>query len=187
MFKIRKRYGCVAWCTFRKKQIFMKNDEYYYTPTYAFCLRENSCSVWCLAVLHFTLICIATVIQASKASKTCPKTVLIFEETWRAVEIDTVVVIYIIIIIFNWISLFIRATPFLQNKAFEDANAVIRSCQSKDIQFNGHTKTNQQTNYDLQNTTQKTKNWATQTPRRYGPLNLFYRDIWYRCTYENII
>jgi len=48
----------------------------------------------------------------------------------------------------------------------EDTKGVIRSRKSKkDRQYNGQTKW---TSNDLQNTTQKTKHWATRTPLKTG-------------------
>jgi len=38
----------------------------------------------------------------------------------------------------------------------------------KDKQHNGQKKKDKRTNNDLQNTTQKTKDWATQTPLKLG-------------------
>ena len=43
---------------------------------------------------------------------------------------------------------------------FEDTKGLIRSRKSKDKQHNGQTKKYN----DLQNITQKTKDWATRTP-----------------------
>ena len=44
----------------------------------------------------------------------------------------------------------------------DETKGVIRSCTSNDRQYNGKTKrTKRQTNYDGQNTTQKTKDLAT--------------------------
>jgi hypothetical protein len=41
-------------------------------------------------------------------------------------------------------------------KQVEDTKGVIRSCKSKDRQYNGHKKKNKRTNNTIQNTTQKT-------------------------------
>lgn len=51
---------------------------------------------------------------------------------------------------------------------FEDANGVIRNRNSKDKKQNGERKLDRRTNTDLQNTTQKAKHRATQTPLRSG-------------------
>ena len=41
---------------------------------------------------------------------------------------------------------------------------IIRICKSKDRQYNGQKKKDKRKNNDVQNTTQKTKDRATQTP-----------------------
>jgi hypothetical protein len=47
---------------------------------------------------------------------------------------------------------------------FENTDGLIRNSKSKkDIQYNGQQKGDERTNNDLQNTTQKTKDWATRT------------------------
>jgi hypothetical protein len=53
--------------------------------------------------------------------------------------------------------------------AEEDTKGVIRIGKSKkDRQHNGQKKKDKMTNEDLQNTTQKTKNRATRTPKKPG-------------------
>jgi hypothetical protein len=47
---------------------------------------------------------------------------------------------------------------------YEDTKGVIRSCKSKDRQCNVQKKKDKRTNNDLQYTTQKTKDRATQIP-----------------------
>ena len=47
-------------------------------------------------------------------------------------------------------------------KEFKDNKGVIRTCKSKNRQYNGQKK--KRTNNDLQNTTQKTKDLVTHTP-----------------------
>jgi len=50
---------------------------------------------------------------------------------------------------------------------FEDTKGVIKNCKSKrDRQYNGQRKKNKKTNNDLQNITQKTKDWATRSPQK---------------------
>ena len=49
----------------------------------------------------------------------------------------------------------------LAKKKFEDTKGVIGSCNSTDRQYNFQ---NKNTDTDLQNTTQKPKDWATRTP-----------------------
>jgi hypothetical protein len=56
------------------------------------------------------------------------------------------------------------ATCPLRQEKIENTQAIARSRKSKNIQCNGHKKMNN----DLQNTTQKTKNWVTQTPLKTG-------------------
>ena len=51
----------------------------------------------------------------------------------------------------------------IEEEKFEDAKGVIRICKLKDRQHNGQRKKNKMTN-NLQNTTKKTKDRATQTP-----------------------
>jgi len=47
---------------------------------------------------------------------------------------------------------------------FEDTKGVIKNCKSKrDRQYNGQRKKDKKTNNNLQNITQKTKDWATRT------------------------
>jgi hypothetical protein len=55
----------------------------------------------------------------------------------------------------------------INKNIFEDTNEVIRIRKSKkNRQYNGQKKRDKKTNNDLQNTTQKTKDRATQTPSK---------------------
>jgi len=49
---------------------------------------------------------------------------------------------------------------------FEDIKGVIRSCKSKDRQYNVKKKKNKRTNNDLQNTTKKTKRSSNTNPTK---------------------
>ena len=51
---------------------------------------------------------------------------------------------------------------------FEDTKVVIRILKLKDRQHNGQNKKDERSNYDLQNITQNTKDWATWTPLKTG-------------------
>jgi hypothetical protein len=56
----------------------------------------------------------------------------------------------------------------LLKKCLKDTKVLIRRCKSKDRQHNYHNKRDKKTNNDLQNITQKTKDWAAGTPIKTG-------------------
>jgi len=56
----------------------------------------------------------------------------------------------------------------MYKKSFEDTKRVIKRCEEKDRQHNCQKKMDKRTNNDLQNTTQKTKDRAIQTPLKAG-------------------
>ena len=58
-----------------------------------------------------------------------------------------------------------------KGEKFEDTKRVIKNCKSKDRQYNGQNKNIKMTNNDLQNTTEKTKDWATRIQGRIDTSN----------------
>ena len=65
--------------------------------------------------------------------------------------------------VFSQLIQFSRFLEKFEVRMFEDTKGVIRSRKSKDGQCNDQ----QNTNKDLQNTTQKTKDLATRTPHKW--------------------
>jgi hypothetical protein len=54
------------------------------------------------------------------------------------------------------------------HEKYKDTKRAIRSRNSKYIHYNGQRGKNNRTNNDLQNTTYKTKDWATRTSKNRG-------------------
>jgi hypothetical protein len=64
---------------------------------------------------------------------------------------------------------------WLYKEKFENKKKVLWNLKSKDKQYNGHKKRDKGTHNDLQNTTYKTKDWATRISLKPGGNGLRYK------------